>query len=119
MRTTSSVWVRCSLTFGLIATSGAALAAGSEMIVNERAEDLVTREVRIGDLDLNNSRDQRTLALRVDRAALAVCDVTPGAKLDRTPQSLQCLDDARAGAIAQLDARGHRASVAIAAANLF
>lgn len=112
-----------TLAAGLLAfaalTGGAAAAAESEMIVNQRNPDLVTREVHVGDLDLASADGQRTLALRIDRAALAVCEVTRGSKLDRTPRALQCLDDARAGAVAQLDAKGYGASLAVAAAGLF
>jgi hypothetical protein len=39
-----------------------------------------------------------------------------GSVLNRTTSALSCFDSARAGALAQLDARGYAASEAVAAA---
>ncbi|WP_347302034.1 UrcA family protein [Croceibacterium sp. TMG7-5b_MA50] len=90
--------------------------ANSEMVVQEHAPDTRSVAVKIGDLNLSSPYDQRTLALRVNQAAAQVCDMPRGSVLNRTPSALNCFDTARAGALAQLDARGYAASAAVAAA---
>ncbi|WP_052207787.1 UrcA family protein [Croceibacterium mercuriale] len=101
------------LALGAIATPAL---ANEKMVVSPLAEDSRSVAVKVSDLNLTSPYDQRTLALRVNRAAFEVCDMERGSVLNRTPSALNCFDSARSGALAQLDARGYAASAAVAAA---
>lgn len=103
-----------------LATSPALASADmvdDQMVVQQHAPFTRSIAVKIGDLNLASPYDQRTLALRVNRAAAQVCDMQRGSVLNRTPAALNCFDTARAGALAQLDARGYAATAAVEAAD--
>lgn len=101
---------------GLCAT-GALAASDPELVVSERQNaDTRAVEVRASDLNLNDAHDQRTLALRVERAAREVCDMYAGSELDKLPSAQACLAEAREGALAQLQARGLPAEARLAGA---
>lgn len=101
------------LALGTLATPAL---ADDQMVVSQQAERSRSVAVKVSDLNLTSIYDQRTLALRVNRAAFEVCDMAHGSVLNRTPSALNCFDSARSGALAQLDARGYAASAAVAAA---
>ena len=101
------------VTLGAFATPAL---ANDQMVVSPQSEDTRSIAVQVSDLNLTSPYDQRTLALRVKRAAYAVCDMERGSVLNTTPSALNCFDNARSGALAQLDARGYAASAAVAAA---
>ena len=90
--------------------------ASDQMVVSPQSQDSRSIAVKVSDLNLSSPYDQRTLALRVKRAAFEVCDMERGSVLNTTPSALNCFDRARSGALAQLDARGYAATAAVAAA---
>jgi len=91
---------------GLCAT-GAVAASGPEVVVSERPNaDTRAVAVRVSDLNLADAEAQRTLAIRVERAARQVCDMYAGSELDKMPSAQTCFTEAKAGALAQLEARG-------------
>jgi UrcA family protein len=91
---------------GLCAT-GALAASDPEFVVSQRPSgDTRGVEVRVADLNLNDTHAQRTLAIRVERAAREVCDMYAGSELDKMASARACLAEARDGALAQLEARG-------------
>jgi len=91
---------------GLCAT-GALAANDREMVVSQPSDrDTRMVEVRVSDLNLASTKGQRSLALRVDRAAKYVCDVYAGSELDKLPDARMCVADARDAAFAQLAAKG-------------
>lgn len=104
---------------GLLAlgASAAPALANEQMVVSQHAQDTRSIAVQVSDLNLTSPYDQRTLALRVNRAAQEVCDMQRGSVLNRTSAALNCFDNARSGALAQLDARGYAATAAVAAAD--
>ncbi|MFC4257141.1 UrcA family protein [Altererythrobacter xixiisoli] len=107
----------CTITaalLGLGATSAAA--AEADVTVSHKQADSRSINIQVADLDLSRSYDQRTLAIRIDNAARAVCDVNAGSTLDGLPRARACVSNAQAGALAQLDARGLNATAAVAAA---
>ncbi len=107
----------CTLAAGLLGLGAtAAVAAEAEVVVSHRQADSRSIDVKVADLDLTRSYDQRTLAIRIDNAARAVCDVNAGSTLDGLPRARACVSQAQAGALAQLDARGLNATAAVAAA---
>jgi len=93
-------------------TGAAHAAADAEFVVQQ--PDTQSVRVAISDLDLNVASDQRTLANRVNSAARDVCEIGKGSLLDNTASARDCVAGARAGALAQLDARGYHASWAVA-----
>lgn len=97
------------------AFAGPAL-ANRPMVVSPQQQDSRSVVVKVSDLNLASAGDQRTLALRVKRAAFEVCDMERGSVLNTTPSALNCFDAARSGALAQLDARGYATTAAVAAA---
>jgi len=99
---------------GLCAT-GALAASDPELLVSQPQNgDTRAVAVRVSDLNLADAHAQRTLALRLDRAAREVCNMYAGSEIDKLPSARTCLDEARAGAIAQLEARGVPARLAAA-----
>jgi len=91
---------------GLCAT-GALAASDPELLVSQHPnQDRRAVEVRVSDHNLDSPYAQRTLALRVKRAAREVCDIYPGSTLDQLPTAQTCFNDARTAALAQLEARG-------------
>jgi UrcA family protein len=105
----------CGL-LGLCAT-GALAASDPEMVVSHQSHpDSRAVEVRVSDLNLADADAQRQLAIRVDRAARQVCDIYAGSELDKLPRAQTCRTEARAGALAQLEARGVPAAARLAAA---
>jgi len=104
---------------GLCATGALASAGEPGLLVSERPDpDTRALEVRVSDLDLADAKAQRTLAIRVDRAARQVCDIYAGSELDKLPSAQACLTEARAGALAQLEARGVPAATLAAAGGM-
>jgi len=100
-------WGRAAVAglLGLCATG--AFAANPELVVSEPpSADTRAVAVRVADLNLADEQAQRQIALRVERAARQVCDVFEGSELDKLPKASACLKEARAGAFAQLEARG-------------
>ncbi len=95
-------------TAGLIGFAASAALAGTdnEVIVSQHAPDARAMQVAVADLDLGTQYDRRTLAIRIDKAARQVCDVNEGSRLDGMPSALSCVDQARTGALAQLEQRG-------------
>lgn len=88
--------------FAVLMAAPAMAADDSELVVSQPSGDLRVMEVKVGDLDLTSAYDRDTLEIRINRAADYVCDVNDGSKLDRLPDARECLDRARAGAMAQL-----------------
>lgn len=113
-----SIFTARAMLTGLVALGALATPAlaDSQMVVSPQSDDARSIAVRVSDLNLTSPYDQRTLALRVKRAAYEVCDMERGSVLNTTPSALNCFDNARSGALAQLDARGYAASAAVAAA---
>lgn len=102
---------------GLIAvsTAGAVAAAQPQVVVSSHNDGARTIAVRTAGLNLAQAPDQRTLRLRIERAAQKVCDVNAGSKLDAAPDALACLADARTGAVNQLRAQGFDVAPLLAA----
>ena len=92
------------LAAALVATPALA-ADDSELVVNQPG---FTRsvEVRVDDLDLSSAYDRDTLEIRINQAAREVCDINKGSVLDRLPDARECLQQARAGAMAQIALAG-------------
>lgn len=102
---------------GLIAVSatGAMAAAQPQVVVSSHNDSSRTIAVRTAGLNLAQAHDQRTLQIRIERAAQRVCDVNAGSKLDAAPDALACLADARTGAVNQLRAQGYDVAPLLAA----
>jgi len=102
---------------GLCATG--ALAADPEFVVSDHpSADTRAVEVRVADLNLADAGAERQIALRIERAAREVCDISTGSELDKLPSARACLAKARAGAFAQLEARGLPATARSAAGGM-
>lgn len=93
---------------GLLAVTATGVMAASQpqLVVSSQDANARTIAVRTAGLNLADAHDQRTLQIRIERAARAVCDVNGGSKLDAAPDALACLADARTGALDQLHAQG-------------
>jgi|GEM_PF-1020523 len=97
-----------------LSAAGAMAASPSEVVVSQGSQDLRSVEVKVADLNLSNAYDRDTLAIRIDHAARAVCDVNGGSKIDKLPDAVACVSQARSGAADQLEARGYSARLALA-----
>ena len=98
-----------------LCAAGALAADDAQMVVSPNG-DARSVEVRVSDLNLADAYSQRTLELRIDRAAHQVCNVHDGSRLNKLPGAVSCLTQARAGALAQLAANGVPAAQQLAAA---
>ena len=87
----------------------------SDVIVSQQVGDTRSVRVSVSDLDMADAYDRETLAIRIDRAAKAVCDINRGSKLDRFTDANECLDRSLADAAQQLDAHGLRQSARMVA----
>lgn len=95
-------------------SASAALAGQPQLLVSDSSADQRVVRVEVADLDPASAYDRQTLAIRIDKAARHVCDVTSASKLDRLPDARACLAQARSGAADQLEARGLQAYLALA-----
>jgi len=98
-----------------VTATGAFAASQPNVVVSSSDANSRTIAVRTAGLNLADAHDQRTLHIRIDRAAQRVCDVYAGSKLDAAPDALACVAEARTGAIRQLRAQGFDVTPRLAA----
>lgn len=101
------VWGRYLFAGAAALAAGAAFAADRpEVVVQQPLGDTRVVAVKVSDLDLDRAYDQKTLAIRINKATRQVCDIAYGSVVDKLPSARACVDKARAGALAQIEARG-------------
>ena len=102
-----------------LSATGAIAAGNSDLFVAGRtASDAHSITIAVQDLDLASTQGRNTLAIRVNNAAQAVCDIHDSSQLDRLSDAQACFQQARSSALAQLDSRGLGATAALSAAGL-
>jgi UrcA family protein len=115
MSVTTFARAALAVSAGLCATAAFA-AADPTVVITQHSRDVTAVKVRVSDLNLSTATDRDLLAIRIDNAARAVCDVNGGSRLDRLPNARTCLSDAHSSALAQLGVRGQTASAVLASA---
>jgi UrcA family protein len=101
---------RLALTAALgLAATGALAGEASDVLVSSAGSDTRMEEVRVADLNLTNADARSRLVTRIERAAERVCQFQAGSQIDKLPSAQACYQEARAGAFAQMDARGFAA----------